>query len=890
MSPRPLALLTLVLVSLALPARPVPAQPQKPADPADVYGDPLPEGALARLGTVRWRHGGPVFFVGLSGGGKHLVTVSQDGWLRVLDAATGRELRRFGNPAWGQRNPGNPAEESVYYAGAPGAVALSADGRILATGAHVHWRDDSVRVWDVAAGKELWSFRWEGRDSGLALSPDGKTLVAQGRDGVRQWDVATGKERDNFPPPEDSGMDRAGAAHQFVFSPDGKVLAGVVVADSLAALRNRVKLWDVAGGKLLHQIKGPRGDYSCLAFSPDGKRLALPQPVENAIGLWDVATGKEVGRLKAPDLGRQYALAFSPDGKVLASRGVNRFVRLWDVAAGKELRHVAGLFDPSGAGTVVNGHPGGLAQGLRFSADGQTLFSVSDSYRVRRWDVASGKELLDGGHTGAVWALAFSPDGKVVTTEADAVRQWDARTGKEVRQVNLPKGAGLVTLAPNGRTLAFDHGLAVRLWDLTTHRELRRWNLPVPDEFVDAIPPGMLIRLRFSDNGRFVSGTSYDGTLRVWDTTDGKEMGALRPHPGQLDEMYFGTGSTSFPAISPDGKLLVQLETKSRLVSRTIGEGGPPPDRSAMTSVVRIYEVPRGKELHRFELTGAIDNCAFSPDGRNLITAGADGTLSVWEVATGQLRCRLKGGGPSVVVAPDGRTLASGAGSTLRFWDLVNGQVLGEFPGHLSRITAVAFAPDGRTAATGSTDTTALVWTVPERPKAKPPAPPLTPKQAEALCAALKGKNGETAFRAVQVLAAAPGPEAVAALRKRLPPVPEVPAQRLKELIDDLGSPKFAVRQKAAGELEALGELAEPAMRERLTAGKVPLEVRRRLELLLSRERTVTPDWLFQLRAVEALEWIGTAEARKALEALAAGARGARQTQEAQAALRRLGK
>jgi hypothetical protein len=164
----------------------------------------------------------------------------------------------------------------------------------------------------------------------------------------------------------------------------------------------------------------------------------------------------------------------------------------------------------------------------------------------------------------------------------------------------------------------------------------------------------------------------------------------------------------------------------------------------------------------------------------------------------------------------------------------------------------------------------------------------LTPKECDALWTVLSGADPQTAYRAIWKLAAN-AEQAIPYLQVRLTPIEPVDPNRLARLIAHLDSERYPLRQQAMQELEALGEQAEPALRQ-VPHGKGTLEFRRRVETLLQSVRTAPPppEQLRQLRAIEVLEHAKTAGARHVLEALAQGAPDARLTQDAKAALNRL--
>jgi dipeptidyl aminopeptidase/acylaminoacyl peptidase len=279
---------------------------------------------------------------------------------------------------------------------------------------------------------------------------------------------------------------------------------------------------------------------------------------------------------------------------------------------------------------------------------------------------------------------------------------------------------------------------------------------------------------------------------------------------------------------------------------------------------IYLWDTTGGKLLHVLTgVRGVATNLALSPDGRML----------------------------AVTYAPQGFSdiLEERMRNAVYLWEVASGRPRGRLEGHGEAVSCVAWSPDGRFLVSGSEDSTLLVWDMSDPLASKRPRDGvLTAKELTDLWEDLSGLDAEKAYRAIGRLAGSPG-QAVAFLRERLRPVPPADPARLRKLLADLDDRRFAVRRRAANELEAMQETAAPALREFLK-GKPVLEYRRRVERLLGRlEASVPPpDRLREMRAVEVLEVIGTSEACRLLQALTRGAPEVRLTREARGAVRRL--
>jgi RNA polymerase sigma factor (sigma-70 family) len=355
----------------------------------DLYGDPLPPGAVARLGTVRLRHIGHIHAAVFAPGGKAVATVGRDGFVRVWDLSTGKEVSSF-----------CPPQSSVR------AFTYTADGQAVTLATS----DEGLRLWDATTGRAIGKLFGAGQErSFVEISWDGKVAVtAAYNDTTAQvWDTATGKE-----------LRRVTTGHTvrlraLRLSQDGRLLA------SLGWKDDSVRLHDTRTGALRHVFAGEEAPAGTLAFSADGQWIAGVRRNRSVL-LWDAVTGKLARRLEPPPRERIESVAFAADSKTLISGGEQ--VRFWDVATGKPVRQ---LTPPRRSGWYVAPAP-----------DGQTLATWGEC-ELLLWELKTGRRrLLGRGHQGPVNDLAVSPDGRLVATTCfgDVARLWDAATGRELRQ------------------------------------------------------------------------------------------------------------------------------------------------------------------------------------------------------------------------------------------------------------------------------------------------------------------------------------------------------------------------------------------------------------------------------------------------------------------------
>jgi WD40 repeat protein len=853
----------------------------------DRYGDPLPAGALARLGTVRLRHASQVHGLAFSPDGKTLAAGSYDSLVRFWDVASGGELRQPTCPlsrVWSLAF--SPDGKTLYAGGQSGGYwRIRVDGEVVDS-------PHAVAVWDLKTGKARRLPAPFAFADSLALAADGKTLAAGGMGPVVVWDAVTGRERlrvraESQGKADDSG--RVDWATQVALSADGKLLARGW------AWAAKVDLFDSATGKLLRTFDGLRKGVSALAFSPDGRALAAGD-ASGGLGLWDLRTGKRL-RQHAGQGEPARAVLFTPDSKVLAcARG--GACQLWDAGTGKELGR-------------LDGHEGALTS-LACSPDGKRLATACEDRTIRIWDLGTRKllhpasnepggdvhvDITSGGRSLVVHRLG-PRRGKEPGWSANGSWQYTLRFYERFRERPTPApgmlvGGDPVVLSPDGKLAAVAaRDGQVRVLEAATGKELRR--LGAKNAKSHAWPAG------FSPDGKLLaicgSGDSKPrpqgwgtGThaVRVWDVATGKAVRGLA--------ILFQSRLSGYQArFSPCGDVL------------TVAEGG----MWTGEGKVSFWSARSGKPLPQLKGESLGGHWfAFTSDGRFVAVGGdrrtweqhlrdqlsqperaapRDQDVQVRELLTGKVISRFGHplGATCGNLAPDGRLLAlGGEDGRIGLFDPATGKLLHRLEGHRGTVHSLAFTPDGEALVSGSADTTALVWDVAAvAPTGKPPAA----GELERLWVDLASNDASQAYRAVVGLSRAPK-QTVPFLKSRLRAVPVVGAERLRQLIADLDSRSYATRTRATKQLGELDEIAVPALRAALKGGP-PLEVRRRLEqlLALATRPVPAPDRVRALRALCCLERPATPEARAFLYELAQGAPEARLTQQARACLRRL--
>ncbi len=660
-----------------------PSRTGGPARPAPPAAEPLPPGAVARLGTgqfrqVGWHH--RAFFTP----DPDVVVKAEQGLVRFWHVPTGKKVHDLTLP-----------DAQTYDADA------TPDGRLVAV-AGWYWADpdhfkSQPAVWliDAAARKLLRRIDVTENERGergkVRLSADGKRVFAAFDGDVRVWDARTGDELIRHKSRE--GTDA------FAVSPDGKrVVFG----------RHDVFAWEWETGaepKTVLRLAGA-GTFAAW-FAPDNRTLYVWR--DGRLAVVDAVAGRQTRLLDLP--AASLAGAVSPDGKTIAvavsgpagAGSEGAAVVLVDAATGGAGRRL-----PVGRGEI--GH-------LSWSADGARLAAVDD-YRVTVWDVATGRVLgpTRPGHEANIAGLAFTPDGTLVTASDDhTVRTWGGagESGRVLRADGWVRG---LAVSADGALIA---GSALRddlrVWESKTGRE--RFKL-----LGNGWHGGTRV-VRFTPDGKRLVAWGDDEFLRVWDTRNGRLLAehTTRP-PGEKDDpddpfadRRRMMGGLSNPDVSPDGTTFaLPAGTTVRLIDPMTGQTRRALDL-APAEVTRVAFAPDGRRLAAAGRGRSIETKL--PDGRTRFGPADDHPIAVWDVLAGKAVWAVAAPGhwPSALAfTPDGAKVAElplglKGGYSVRFRDAATGADAGriDLP---ERGWHLAFDRPGRRLAVSFSDTTATVF------------------------------------------------------------------------------------------------------------------------------------------------------------------------------------
>jgi WD40 repeat protein len=542
--------------------------------------------------TLRGHEQDGIWSLALSPNGQQLASAAGDGTVRLWDWQAGTELKVL-----------RPTGSRWNF-----AVAFSPDGRHLAAAG----AKGIVWIWDAITGEEIRTLRGQ-QDwiRSVAFSPDGKLAASGGRDqSIKVWDVSKGEEVATLPV-------RRGEIHSVAFDPRGKHIASGNHDKTIA-------IWDFASGREVAVLAGHRAEVMSIVYAPDGKSLASASH-DGTIRLWNTITSQGLTTLRGH---AKFVLcvAYDPSGKYLVSASVNT-VRIWDAVTGEEL-------------TSLRGHQDMIHSTL-FSPDGKKIISAGRDKTIKIWDIDRAKEQIVRQISPAiVYHVEYSPDGRRIAagTNEGTIKMWDAESGMELVTVHGHEGrVNNVAFSPDGRRMASGGtDKTIRIWDTATQAATL---------VLQSGHSARVATLAFSPDSRRIAsgGGGPDGTVRIWDAENGKEMMTLRSEPAWAMDISFSPGGRRLACGRSDG-------------------------------TVQIWDTASGREMMILE--GHNDwtrSVVYTPDGARIISAGRDGVMKVWDAETGkELKALLGHIGlvSSICLSSDGKRLFSGSTyDGVKVWD-----------------------------------------------------------------------------------------------------------------------------------------------------------------------------------------------------------------------------
>ncbi len=713
---------TAAMVESTKPTAPAPQGPAK----LDLLGDPLPPFAVMRLGTSRF-HPTSVIDLELSTDEKQVFSIAGTS-LTSWDAETGQRL-------WDKKLNEPSGNFSAASYGLRPMAAIRSSGKLVTSGPA-----GSVFVIDMQSGDHT-QVRTGTRElfKSIDVSPDGKTWALGGAKRLVVCD-STGKtlfqieNRPDQATPKFADEDRLGFGGDYSyarFSPSGEILAFV---NSEAP--HTIKLLNPVTGEIQRTIE-LRDRLVRMDFSPDGQQLATTERDISA-GLYEVATGKRLWKtfisVDGQDERYTSAVAFSPTGDFVAvgaSIGPDERIRLLGVQDGNEIGNLTGhTWKP---------------WSVRFTANGERMYSTGWDRVIRRWDMATQSQIKLPKGERATGVCAASPNGQYLAFVDDLknVHIVDATTFETVKSIATPEtGLDQLAFSEDGKLLAGAGGgggtvdLHLYVWNLDDFSERSHWQWPKGRD-----PHSGAEALSFSRDGTRLAVCSFrQSAAYVWDLSTNEQL------------FQANHGNVYGISLSPDGKTLASAGWNRSICLWDCASG-------SQTSTVVVGD--ENSALGDTRMYGVW----FSPDGSRLATADMTGSVRCWDTNLKELsNFRIEGGfvHGTLNYSPNGLWITTGNRlGDVAIYDAASGHCVWNNGKHSSMVYNVDFTADSRHVLSGAGDGVCYLWDLcHEQPE--PIGDPLQRYKD------LIGDNGDAAYRAYRSFQANPD-QAIETFRKMVP-------------------------------------------------------------------------------------------------------------------------
>jgi WD40 repeat protein len=439
--------------------------------------------------------------------------------------------------------PGGPLLRTLMgHAESVNAVAVTPDSQraVSAAGSWSNSSDNSLKVWDLESGMELFMLRGHtGSTRGVVVTPDGRYAISASLDStLKVWDLEAGTELRTL-------RGHSSRVNAVTVTPDGRHIIS-------ASHDNTLKVWDLASGAELHTLRGHTGEVTAVAMTPDGSGV-LSASYDETIRLWDLWSGEELRTLHGHASGIT-GIVVTPDGRSIISSSWDTTLKIWALKTGAEILTLRGHAKRVTAVAVV--------------PDGRYALSASEDKTLKVWDLKSGQELRTlRGHTDSVRGVAVTPDSKrAVSASYDhTLKVWDLEG-----EIELSKPQGhiyqvtAVTITPDRqRALSASEDKTLKLWDLKSGRELAL--LVGHTSKVNAVT--------VTPDGRRAISASLDCTLKVWDLESGVELLTLRGHTREVTAVAATLDSQYAISASYDKTLKLWDLKSGEILASFSGEG-----------------------------------------------------------------------------------------------------------------------------------------------------------------------------------------------------------------------------------------------------------------------------------------------------------------------------